>query len=248
MSSRHFKIGLTVLGLCAGSAAHADTQLAVGYDTTYNANLSLSGAPGNLGTGNDFVYLTAFQATYQGGDALPFSGNSFYTFCLDVGQELVPNGASWQAKPLPVGANGNSIPYVTAGLQRAAGLYAANVGNVNISTAQGQLNGAALQLAIWNDLYDGDAQVESGNFSASGGNVDQVVAAADLLLQSAANVSNPNLDFAFWDGSNPTANQDLISTVAIAPESTLYGAGVSVIALFACAGFYLRENRKRLSV
>ncbi len=234
------------LGLAAAWSAKADTQLTIGYDTAYEGDILLAGAPGNLGAGTDSIYLTAFQASYQGGEALPLpTANGFFTFCFDVGQNISLAG-SWQATPLSANPNGNTIPYISGGLQRAASLYNTYVSSTDISSAAGELNGAALQLAIWNDLYDGDTQVESGRFSVSGGNSAAVIAVADSFLQSSANVANPGLNNTFWNATQPVDNQDLIGPgmpAGFAPEPAAYAVAASVGALLVMLRTYAKEKR-----
>jgi hypothetical protein len=240
-STRNLFLAATAAGMLTTCPAIADTQLTIDYAQTYQGNVLLVGASGSLGSaGGEATYLSALQATYAGGDAhsLP-SANPFNTFCFDIGQTLLTSG-SWQATTLPTGPNGNTIPYVNGGLQRAAIIYNAYAGGVDIYTPQGQLNGGALQLAIWNDLYDGDNSVSKGVFSVNGGNSAGLVSLADSILQSGANVANPNLAVTCWEA---TDNQDLISLQAengFVPEPGTYAA-----AAFACAYLGLQGIRRK---
>lgn len=222
------------VGMMAVCSAHADTDLTINIDTAYIGYVTVTpgvagGVTGSVGINNEGAYLSAFQATYAGGDALPHpTSNPFYTFCVDILPDLVNwnNGQSsgWSpepfssATPSPNGA-GQTIPYVAGGLQTAASLYNGFVGNVDISSPSGEQWGAALQLAIWQVLY-------GNSFSVSG--VDSTVAGLEAdILNSTYNFANPNISGTFWDASNPTANQDLIGPplqTGFVPEPGAYGA------------------------
>jgi len=143
-----------------------------------------------------------------------------------------------------------TIPYVAGGLQSAASLYNAYVGNVGalnggVFTGGGSINGtfysgaqwsAALQLAIWQTLY-------GKSFSDSG--VDSTVTSLEAqILASSYNFPNPNITGTFWDASNPVANQDLIGPeleTGFAPEPATYGA----FAGFGMLVIFLRSQRRR---
>jgi len=222
----------TVAGTMAGTAS-AQTQLSINYDGAYTGYVGVTGymAP-------EDVYLTAFQATYVSGAPLPFpTTNPFNTFCVDISPNLVTPG-TWTAGTFPTqgNLNGNTIPYVNGGIQEAANIYNHFVGNVDISTANGELWGAGLQVAIWSDLYG-----SAFNISGESPNVDAIVS---TILTSGFNVVNPNLTSTFWDATDPSVNQDLIGPpmeTGFVPEPGAYAAAASVCALVGLAG--LRRKR-----
>lgn len=185
------------------------------------------------------VYLTPFQATYVSGDPLPFpTSNPFNTFCVDVSPILNQNG-TWTAGTFPLGNNGNTIQYVPGGIQQAAGIYNAFVGNVSISTAGGQLWGAALQAAIWQDLYG-----SAFSLTSDGHDISAVQTLETSILTSGANVANPNLTSTFWNATDPAFNQDLIGPpmeTGFVPEPGTYAAAASVCALLGIVG--IRRQR-----
>jgi hypothetical protein len=230
---------IVAAGSMAAVSTHAATQLGINYDTAYTGFVSVTGGAGALGSpGGEDVYLTAFQATYQSGDSLPFpTTNPFYTFCVDIMPTLVSPG-SWQASNFPLGNNGNSLQYVPGGIQTAANLYNTYVSLVDISTPQGQLNGAALQVAIWSALY-GPA------FSVTGEDPN-VAAITAQMLGGPANFPNPALTSTFWNAVDPLENQDLIGpqmNTAFAPEPASYAAAVSSCALMSLWG--VSKNRRK---
>jgi hypothetical protein len=215
-------------GILMELSANAATEFSIGYDTAYQGNVAVTGV-----WGPEDVYLTPFQATYQAGDSLPIgTTNPFYTFCVDISPNLVTPGW-WQATTFPSDAhNGNTIPYVTGGIEHAASIYNAFVGGVDISTAQGELNGAALQVAIWQDLYGSAFSFTSDGHDAE---YNAVVAQEAVILASSANTSPAYYTSTFWNATDPAVNQDLIGPQfengVFVPEPAAYTFAASVCAL-----------------
>jgi hypothetical protein len=259
------------LGLATAGSANAQTDLIINIDTAYSGSVSLGGTS----LQNEDVYLTAFKATYNGGTPLPNgTSNPFNTFCIDITPDLANgnNGqysGSWNAQNFPPSGpppqNGVAQPpYVAGGIQEAANIYKTYVGNVDISTAPGQLWGAALQVAIWSDLY---GTSPSTGFSVSGGNYSttyngisipalgatsvSVQNLVNYILGSSANYANPNLNSTFWNAVNPVANQDLIGpqveTGFMIPESRSYGSLAGLTVLGITLGSQLRRKLARVT-
>ena len=244
-----------LIGLCAMATASlasivsvqaALTRLDVTYCTDYSVDVS-------LGHHSETVYASAITASYMpgshnGSQSDPLLGYcSFTAFSLDLRYDLISE-SYWQSEALP--ANNDNAPpehqspvWNPGGIYRAASLYDAYVGQVNSSTAEGRLAGAALQLAIWDVLY-GDAKAvnhdDSGFFigtGKSGGRSEsELVLEANAMLASAANTENPNSRDIFWDavlgpnGRQPLShNQDLLGPAfptSVVPEpSTCLAAG-----------------------
>jgi hypothetical protein len=232
---KNLLLAVVTAGMVAGSA-NAQTALNIATDTAYRGNVSFAGF------GPVDAYLTAFQATYAGGDPLPFpTTNPFNTFCVDISPDLIANGGTWTAGTFPLGANGNAIQYVPNGIQSAAGIYNTFVGNADISTASGQLWGAALQLAIWTDLYGPTFSLTA---DGSGSDIGSVQSLAHSILTSIYNVPNPSLTSTFWNATDPANNQDLIGPqmeTGFVPEPGLFTAAASGCAFLGLLGF----RRKR---
>lgn len=239
-------ISLVIAGvslLATSSANAALTQLQITYDTSYTGYIT------GVSVNNEDVYLTAFSARRIGGDALPSpASDPFYTFCLDMAAPLIPTGW-WKSDTLVNAGAGNSVAYQVGGIQRAASLYNAYVGGVNFSTTMGKQAGAALQLAIWNVLYDTDASVLGGSgFQVAGANPD-VTKLANMFLQSVNNVASPNLTSTFWNATDASGydivNQDLIgpqvATGVVVPEPGTYMAAAAVGAAFCLLGFCRKQ-------
>jgi hypothetical protein len=235
-SYRKYKglLAAVAASMVAAGSANAQTQLHIDYDTAYQGNVSVAGQ-----FGPEDVYLTPFQATHVSGAPLPFpTTNPFNTFCVDISPNLVQNG-TWTAGTFPLGANGNAIQYVPGGIQTAASIYNAFVGNVNISTGSGQLWGAALQVAIWSDLYG-----PAFSLTSDGHDISAVQSLANTILTSGVNVPNPNLTSTFWNATDPANNQDLIGPqmeTGFVPEPGIFTAAASGCAFLGLLGF----RRKR---
>lgn len=238
------------------------TQLDITYCADYSVDVSISHH-------SETVYASALTASYMPGarngpqsDPLP-GPSSFTAFSLDVRYHLISE-SYWQSETLP--ANNDNPPpehqspaWKPGGIYRAASLYDAYVGQVNSSTAEGRLTGAALQLAIWDVLY-GDAKAvnhdDSGFFietgKGGGRSESELVLAANAMLASAANVENPNSRDTFWDavlgpnGRQPLShNQDLLgptfSTSVVPESSTVYAAG-GAMAYFLLTSLWQRRK------
>ena len=128
------------------------------------------------------------------------------------------------------------VPYASgiASIQQAASIYNAFVGNVNINTSSGQLWGAALQVAIWSDLYG-----PAFTLTSDGHDLSAVESLETTILASGANVANPNLTSTFWNATDPAVNQDLIGPqmeTGFAPEPGTYAAAAAACALLGLVG------------
>lgn len=245
---------LTALAVLAASQYATEaglTQFDISYHTTYTGVV-------HSAAGAENVYLTAFKATRIGGDPLPAShADPFTTFCLDIRYNL-SDQAYWGSGSFPSGSNGGvgTPNWTTDGIYRAASLYKGYASSVN-DTATGILNGAALQIAIWEVLYEtenGPYSVTSGTgfrVDANGGN-SAVLAAANSMLASAWNVVDSSITTTFWNatldknGSPLAGNQDLIGPFAPAPEPTSFLAASLLLVPFLANA--VRRKRKNLLV
>lgn len=139
------------------------------------------------------------------------------------------------------GTGNNIVPFVSGGLQKAASIYNAYVSTVDISSPSGQLNGAALQVAIWSALYG------SSFLLTTDGSGPSLVPVTTLVTQMLTTSVNPNLTSTYWNAvdssGNPIPNQDLIGPqfeTGFVPEPGTYAVAASV-----CAGLGLLVVRRK---
>jgi hypothetical protein len=127
------------------------------------------------------AYLEPFHATYISGSHLPspaiypngmdattYKPDNFYTFCTDIAPAVARGGQYTYAPRTFAGSApspGVAPPWYSAhpggylpSIQKAETLYMRDLNDALSSPTKG----AALQLAIWNVLYDSDYSVSSG--------------------------------------------------------------------------------------
>lgn len=232
--------------LLALSAQGGISQLNVSYYGDYGATVVAQTYVHN-------TLATAFSADRVGGDPLPIPHTDpFVTFCLDINNNL---GNGWWKSgafnEVPLTNDSNPADRVESGLYRAASLYKAYSGGI-LNTANGQWinkqEGAALQLAIWEVLYEkgtqgysidqNNAVLDSDEFYVSSVNA-AVRTRANQMLASAANTVDTSLNTTFWNAVVSQSNlatrssQDLIGPV---PEPTTYLAGALLVLPFVVGG------------
>lgn len=234
LKGRCGRLAAVVVGLAAAGSMQAGLSL---LDIAYYNNYPVTvheATKGNVST-----LATAFQATRTGGDPLPAAhSNPFTTFCIDLRYELA-EPAKWLSGSFP-NPNGGTPPiWQVDGIYRAASLYNTYAGGVNFTTVAGKEEGAALQLAIWEVLYEPAANgfnVNSGAgfYVVSGANT-TIKNRANALLGSAANQVDYNLTTTFWDaktkanGDPLLNNQDLIGPFMAVPEPGTFVAAALVL-------------------
>lgn len=233
--------------LLALSAQGGISQLNISYYGDYGATVVAQTYVHN-------TLATAFSADRIDGDTLPIPHTDpFVTFCLDINNNL---GNGWWKSgafnEVPLTNDSNPADRVESGLYRAASLYKAYSGGI-LNTANGQWidkkKGAALQLAIWEVLYektgtysidaDGNAGNDANEFYVNPGLNQDVRDAANAMLASSYNTVDTSLNTTFWNAiksqSDPTyrSSQDLIGPV---PEPTTYLAGALLVLPFVVGG------------
>jgi hypothetical protein len=260
---KNTKAKLAVAVCCLGSLAAvndgraglSDLDISVYYD--YRMDVVANGTTHN-------TYATAFSANLVGGAALPSPHTDpFVTFCLDISANL-GNGWWTSGSFADTALTGNGGNRISDGLYRAASLYAyyspgimSVVGNGSGYSWTDKEKGAALQLAIWEVLYDGSGandislydvtiggangfQVASAYQINNSANAAVVSLANTMLHNSSANYVNSSLDATFWNAvdanGNPRSSQDLIGpmsgTSKAVPEPTTILAGALLLLPF----------------
>ncbi len=237
---------IIVLGMVAAGSANAQTIYSMNYDQAILGNYSLT-INGSLLLNNNQQPLTTIQATYLSGPTPPSNLNSFNTFCVDI-LGTWNNNPTLTPTTFPQG--GQALTgWVNNGIQTAASIYNAYYGELSIASGGGgQFNGAgpsysgqewgaAMQLAIWTDLYGAYNPITQTGFSYNSVTDPSVPTLTTDILGSSANL-NPDLTVTstFLLATDPTAsNQSFIgpvSSVSDVPEpTTLALGGLSGLAL-----------------
>jgi hypothetical protein len=245
---KQLKLTLATLAAAAMTQFGAQGSLSylnIGYYGTYGVTVYAQGYAHG-------TYATAFSADWQnvsGSQPLPIGHNDpFVTFCLDI-NTILGNGwwdsGSFSAVTAlgtavdtvpPIDPNNPTTPAIrniATGLNSAANLYAHYAGgilNANGTWAD-QAKGAALQLAIWEVLYENPVNgynVDSGSgFYVSSGDAGIRSTANTMLTTWGA--ADMNIDTTFWNAVNADgsfrSSQDLIGPMTPVPEPTTFIAG-----------------------
>ena len=142
-------LGLLACAAQAGSVEYQFTSVTNGGIglTPYMGPNPMSSSPGSIGL---------YNWTIIGPSSLGPIGSTFYTFCIDIPQDIALNGqydytlTNPSNAPQPVGAMGADN---AAALGR---LWAADIGNVlNATSVNKELEAAAaFQLAVWKITYE----------------------------------------------------------------------------------------------
>ena len=199
------------------------TQLHVGYNignyTGYNANDYIVDLHGPY---DGEVFDTAFSVSYVSGQPLPDTysySDPFTSFCMNVKADLAPD-ADWRAIAYSLVNTGQMGYTGMPGLNRAANLYNAYVNTVNFNSQAGEINGGALQLAIWDVLYGGDLTSVSDASStfyatAVGSQSAAAIAQANAFLNSPFNDPNSYYLTTFWEATDASGNPTLASNQSL---------------------------------
>ncbi|MCW5553915.1 MAG: hypothetical protein KIS67_17390 [Verrucomicrobiae bacterium] len=242
--------------------------LAVAASYTSQAALSQLSISHYAGSGYSFgltvqgtsqtSYAVAFSASLQSGDPLPTGHSSpFTTFCLDIDTTLA-NGW-WQSgsfSEVPLTSDTGKVRQGVASLQYAAQLYQTFAGTIPAGgwTSAQKAEGSALQLAIWEVLYEygtaGAFNLSSGpGFTVTSGDSAIRARAQDMLDSLTFGAPDTSLSTTFWNAANADgsarSSQDLIGPMTPIPEPTTCIAGALLLLPF--LGSTLRVWQKRQS-
>ena len=127
---------------------------------------------------NEYVYAGELNWSFTGTAPDGFN-QSFYSYCVDVLHDLQP------AQTVSAGGTGdlNGGAYAADGGARAAWLFNTFAGAAHVAGASVQA--AALQVAIWEALYDSTLDLAAGNIQLTWANA-AVMAQAATYLQALA--------------------------------------------------------------
>jgi hypothetical protein len=195
-------------------------------------------SPGNVAvtiTGAGNVYAGGFSGTLSGFGS-PYDG-AFQTYCVEITEHFsLPSGnmSGYQIlSPIAYGEWGSNTPAIAARIGQLVTYVHENPGVVANSSQS-----AALQLAIWNTIYDTDSTLQSGTFKETSSNGTFRAYADTLLHDSLLTVSALNVSVVAKSGS-----QDFLVTTPIPEPGTL----ALMTAGFAGLGFSARRRRSKVT-
>lgn len=220
-----------------------------------------------------YTYLTAIAADWQNiANSQPLPPNHsdpFLTFCLDFNNVLA-NGWWKSGGFADTALNGQSTPAIRQqnSLFRAANLYATYapgvIGAFNSTSSAARttarVEGAALQIAIWEVLYEPNPNNVNSAYNVlteGAANKGFVVSGANSIVTGRANqmlttasAANFSLETTFWNavtdstGTTSRSSQDLIGPFAPVPEPSTYVAAALLCIPVLINGARALKNRK----
>jgi len=226
MSKQILHTAMAMLIGAAAVGAHADTIQLNSYTyggNSISSNLYSGGAGGFSGTlnGNSFqTYCVQLNEVFS-------FGNLMSNYTLIAGEAMTPAlNAGWTHAASTSAEIAKLMTYV-----QTSGYFGSDDSNKS----------TALQLAIWNSIYDTDATVSSGSFNATGTNA-TILGYANNLLAGAALVTTPMVKVWVLNSLSTDAegaHQDFLLTTPVPEPSTyaLMAAGLGAI------GFVARRRR-----
>jgi len=232
-----------ILSLLFGAVMFAMTAFTgLGDNLTVDSWLNVSSLFGGTARvsidGSDFSSVNAGQLR-----ATPTSGSSWLTYCTDIGAHL----SSGQFTPIPIlvaqGMPSWQTPdWAPGGLERAVRVYFTLHDQVHNNA-----DAVALQVLVWESLYDESPSLSSGRFRASThGMTEGAYGQVTSWIHSPAELAAVG-DAAIWWGPSTVAGdyrlaQGLIGDVAVVPEAS---AGKVLLGVFPILGLaYWRRKIK----
>lgn len=245
MTCKSLALVVAAAGLAMPMLAHADTITATletlnpdTFPTMYLAG------EGNISGGAGLIGWQGVSTN----DA-PFNG-TFNTFCIDLIQDInFGSSYTYTLTPLQNAPNSGAFPSGTPttgmGIAKAdeiEELIGSHYAQTLTSGQAGADADSAMQLAIWNIIYDTDTSVStgSGSFYAVSGFDTTAINEANSWLVEAANPANQDLDnpnVIALVGENGA--QDQLAVTAVPDPSTTAGCTVLL------GGYALMRSRKR---
>lgn len=233
---KNWILGVALIVAVQGTSQAGISQFNISYYGGYGANLTVQGVTHS-------TLATAFAADWVGGAPLPPSHTDpFVTFCLDINANIA-NGL-WQSGGFAdVSLTSQSSPAIRQvnSLYRVANLYATFAagimpvsGNWNLATTAQKIEGGALQLAIWEVLYEPAANGYNvlstvGSTGLKVTSVNSSISTRANQMLAAASAQNPSLTSTFWNAVNADGSrrniQDLVGPFTPVPEPGTFIAG-----------------------
>ena len=235
-NTKSWILGAALIVAAQGTSQAGLSQFNIFYYGGYGENLTVQGVAHS-------TLATAFAADWVGGAALPPNhSDPFVTFCLDINANIA-NG-SWQSGGYAdVSLTSQSSPAIrqAGSLYRVANLYATFAGGImpvggnwSLATTAQKIEGGALQLAIWEVLYEPVANgynvlTTVGSTGLNVTSVNSAISTRANQMLAAASSQNLSLTSTFWNAVNADGSrrnsQDLVGPFAPVPESGTFIAG-----------------------
>lgn len=175
-------------------------------------NVRITEAPAASGASTP-ANVGAFGLRMRTEDTDPLT--EFLAWCLDIGSYLGTSGAiEYEITNSPFS---NSYGLNSTESQRVQAVFDANYGTLD--TAVG-IEAAGFQVALWNALYDGDADAGSGDFKISSSYAE----GANIITQANTYISNANaytegkaFNLAFFEstGTGSDKKQNLVTATPV---------------------------------
>lgn len=193
------KLRLAAAAALCGAALSAQA-ITVKLDFA-NGSVGMTVGKTNLNT-DVSANVGAFKGM-AGADA-PYNTSAFVTYCVELTQNFSLNTA-YTGYSLAVGSSyfGGITPLLSVGsatvVSRLSKLFSSLGG---VSTPANATNSAAIQLAVWESIYEGTtygnvdrslADTTSGAFDATGSGSAAAITAANTILGNAIAYAGPNL-------------------------------------------------------
>ncbi len=207
MKSKILRLSLAATMLFGINAAQAGTLAMNGW-------LFGSGNTVKVGTPNHTGPVGGFTGTLSGMTDPGFNLSPLTMYCVDLGEYININAGTHYSVKMD-GELGNTNFTLVSASSQFSGAIATRLGQLvsYVADTAGAVDSAAestaLQLAIWNTLYDSDSSLSGGLFKETGGNSLFRTTADSLLAASAASVVTKDL-YVLRSVGNPGQQDQLI--------------------------------------
>ena len=165
-------VGALIVSALTPGVSQAETIKFAG--TGFGSQVTIGGTSGANYHGSVFAGELDWQWV---GTAPAGFATSFYAYCVDLSSFLRS-----EQTVTPVSSTGFSNGVIDGG-KKAAWLFNEYAAGIHSNIATASMNAAALQIAIWEAMYDGSANLGGGAFTATTSN-SQILSQATTYLNA----------------------------------------------------------------